>query len=107
MKGTNAIYLGRIVDKTHFRAFIYGENDARRLVESWEEFEANMQSGVWFATIEEATAIKKIVEKTRAKQKPRRMSQVTPIEVDEVDDVLPDDGTVFAVTDDFLPNERK
>ncbi len=124
MEGTPAIYLGRIVDKKHFRAFIYGANGEQRLVESWEEFEANMQSGVWFATVEDAEASKAAVKedegiiecgesetfkekpkaKPRAKPKPKAKPQ-TVEQVEDSEDVLPDDGSVFEVTDDFLPKE--
>lgn len=119
MKGTPAIYLDRIVEKKNFRAFIYGANGERRLVESWEEFEANMQSGVWFATVEDAQASKAVIEeenepevdekpkaKPRAKPKPKPASKPQPVPVeDDAEDVLPDDDTVFEVTDDFLPKE--
>ena len=118
MKGTPAIYLGRIVEKKNFRAFIFGANGERRLVESWEEFEANMQSGIWFATAEDAQASKVIVDvaeevvkpkpKPRARPKPKAKAEPEKdVEVEDQDqeDVLPDDETVFEVTDDFLPQE--
>ncbi len=115
MKGTPAIYLGNVVEKKNFRAFIYGPNGQRRLVESWEEFEANMQTGVWFATKEEAeepVSVVKDVEKQKAKPraKPKPKAKPEPMIVDDVNDseeVLPDDDTVFEVTDDFLPDESK
>lgn len=104
MEGTPAVYLGRIVDKKNFRAFIYGLNGQKRLVESWEEFEANMQIGLWFATAEDACATKEVVKAVR---KPaRKPKQKVEVQVDDdVEDVLPDDGSVFEVTDDFLPKE--
>lgn len=134
MKGTPAIYLGRIVEKKNFRAFIYGVNGQRRLVNSWEEFEANMQSGLWFASVEDAEASKVVEEpesehtmtidelpeqghakprsKPQAKPKPKPQAKPQPKpapvkEVEDAEDVLPDDGSVFEVTDDFLPNEGK
>lgn len=119
MKGTPAIYLGRIVEKKNFRAFIYGASGERRLVESWEEFEANMQSGLWFASKEDAEASKVVDEdvedapveaikkpKPKAKPKPKPQPKPEPVvEEDQDEDVLPDDGSVFEVTDDFLPKE--
>ncbi len=111
MEGTPAVYLGRIIEKKHFRAFIYGPNGERKLVESWDEFEANMQSGIWFATVEDAEASKAIVEevepvevvkKPRKKPVPKAKSvEVEP--VDELEEVLPADGSVIEVKDDFLP----
>lgn len=97
MKGTPAIYLGRIVDKKNFRAFIHAPDGARRLVESWEEFEANMQSGVWFATPEDAKASLD-VPKPKAKPRASRNKKVEfkpevqeePVE-DEVENAPSDD----------------
>lgn len=48
MEGIPATYLGRIVSKEHFRVFIYSATGARKLVESWDEFEAHMETGLWF-----------------------------------------------------------
>lgn len=115
MHGTPAIYLGRIVDKKNFRVFIHGANGERRLVNSWEEFEANMQSGIWFATVEDALKSKAVVEDADdviIKPKSKRKSKSKPISeaVEEVfgsEVVLEDDGSVFEVTDDFLPTEGK
>lgn len=123
MEGTPAIYLGRIVDKKNFRAFIYGPNGEQRLAESWEEFEANMQSGVWFATKEDAEASKvpandpiqndePLLNKKKSKPRAKLKSKpkVTLDQVEEIDDaesVLPDDDSVFEVTDDFLSKENE
>jgi hypothetical protein len=54
MEGIPATYLGRIVSKKNFRAFIYGENGVSKLVNSWDEFEAHMATGIWFALKEDA-----------------------------------------------------
>ena len=53
MQGTQVIYLGRSIAKEGFRAFVYGANDQRKLVNSWHEYEAAMASGVWFSTKED------------------------------------------------------
>jgi len=116
MEGTPAIYLGRIVEKKNFRAFIYGANGQKRLAESWEEFEANMESGVWFATLEHALEAKSGVEaaahepkplpKSKAKAKSNPKAKPEPVkEVEDSENVLADDGSVFEVTDNFLPKE--
>lgn len=118
MEGTPAIYLGRIVEKKNFRAFIYGANGQKRLAESWEEFEANMESGLWFASIEDAEKSKPPANdpveddkplaakaKPKSKPKPKPKAKPEPIVSEDAEDVLPDDGTVFEVTDDFLPKE--
>jgi hypothetical protein len=109
MKGTPAIYLGRIVDKKHFRAFIHAPDGAKRLVESWDEFEANMQSGVWFATPEDAKASLDVIKPkakraSRAKKvefnKPEVLEE--PADEDEEEDA-PEEDLAFEVKDDFLP----
>jgi hypothetical protein len=53
MQGTQVLYLGRSIAKEGFRAFVYGVNDQKKLVNSWHEFEASMASGVWFASKED------------------------------------------------------
>lgn len=119
MKGTPAIYLGRIVDKKHFRTFVYGPNGEKKLVESWDAFEAAMESGIWFATVEDAIATKASADEPedtdadpKAKPKPNRKPKPKPVaqrveEDNDAEDVLPDDGSVFEVKDDFLPNESE
>jgi hypothetical protein len=54
MQGTQVIYLGRSIAKEGFRAFIYGSQGNKKLVKNWDEFEAHMASGIWFATQNEA-----------------------------------------------------
>lgn len=105
MEGAPAIYLGRIVEKKNFRAFIYGANGEQRLVESWEEFEANMQSGIWFATPKNSEPLgvnkelkPKKKSKIKADTKPDVIEEVS--DVDDVDDVdWNDDKSVFEVID--------
>lgn len=46
-------YLGRQVSKEGFRAFVYGLENRRRLVNSWEDFEAHLASGIWFASVDD------------------------------------------------------
>jgi hypothetical protein len=111
MKGSPAIYLDRIVDKKHFRAFVHGTNGEKKLVNSWDEFEAAMESGIWFATVEDAQEIKTIATESRSEpsmpkpkpkpgSRPRRMSQVKVVEeVEDSENTLPDDESVFEVKD--------
>lgn len=54
MDGNPAIYLGRIVPKENFRAFVYDCDGASRLAESWAEFQDCIKTGKWFATLEDA-----------------------------------------------------
>lgn len=48
------VYLGKIIPKQNFRAFVYAADGSKRLVESWEEFESKIDSGIWFSTKEDA-----------------------------------------------------
>lgn len=118
MKGTPAIYLGRIVDKAHFRTKVYGPNGEKKLVESWDAFEAAMQSGVWFATMEDAkesvaAPIEEVEQsdgildevkdepKPETKAKPKQKSNGKKIyEPPQKAEVIPDDGLGFEVTDE-------
>ncbi len=114
MKGSNAVYLGRLVSKENFRAFIYAPNGGQRLVESWAEFEANMESGVWFATKEDALASiasPAIVDKPKTKTRTSKAKMA----VEPVDEAFEDDNesvhedAAFEVTadDGFLPKASK
>lgn len=42
-------YLGRLVDKLTFRAFVYDVNDNQKLAKSWNEFQSLVAGGLWFA----------------------------------------------------------
>lgn len=50
MKGETVLYDNRIIPKEGFRAFIYGFDGKTKLVNSWQEFEKEMSSGLWFAS---------------------------------------------------------
>lgn len=52
-------YLGKWIDKEHFRAFVYN-NSGKKLANSWDEFESLIGSGLWF---DSASSVPK--EKTR------------------------------------------
>lgn len=107
MKGTPAVYLGRIVEKKHFRAVVYGPNGEKKLVKSWDEFEKAMESGLWFATVEHAEESKLPVENVEGdlKPKPKPKSKAKPkaVKVEDLDEseVAPDelDDMVFEVKD--------
>lgn len=110
MKGTPAIYLGQIVDKTHFRTFIYAPDGAKRLVESWDEFEECMQSGLWFATVDDAKlATSSKPKRVRTPAKPKEPEAVEePEAIEECEEEAPllaDEGTFEVKNDDFLPKK--
>lgn len=68
-------YLGRTICCDDFRAWIYGKNNTKKLVNSWNEYQENINSGEWYASIEdlekESTAepIEVVVVKPRTKKR--------------------------------------
>lgn len=42
------LYLGRWVDKDHFRAFVYKIGKEKKLAKSYDEFKELISSGIWF-----------------------------------------------------------
>jgi hypothetical protein len=56
-------YMGRWVDRMHFRAFVYSSTE-QKVAESYEEFEKLISSGIWFITKADAEKAnsKKIIE---------------------------------------------
>jgi hypothetical protein len=116
MKDAPAIYLGQIVSKNNFRVFIYAPDGSQKLVESWDSYEKHMESGVWFATREDAQLS---VPSEKPKVPRSRKEIVKPLELKE-DPVIEDDGIdleeaapsqdlAFEVTadDDFLPKKAR
>ena len=65
--GERVIYNGRPVAKEDFRTFIYGLNKEKKLVNTWDEFETHISSGLWFARAEDV--ISKPITKARQKKK--------------------------------------
>lgn len=107
MDGKPAIYLGRIVSKENFRAFIYGASGTTRLVESWDEFESYMQTGLWFATKSDALIPTEndISQKAKRPPKSKKVEVVTLLHKEEsqVDATHIPEDAAFEVVDDFLP----
>ena len=59
MDNEHVLYLGRVVPKKNFRTYIYGTDGLSHLVNSWQEFEEHISTGVWFDTLEKSKGIKK------------------------------------------------
>jgi hypothetical protein len=49
MKGESVLYNDRLVPKEGFRTYIYSKDNQQKLVNSWNEFECEIQTGLWFA----------------------------------------------------------
>jgi hypothetical protein len=86
MEGIPALYNGQVVSKANFRAYIYSPDGNQKLVNSWDEFETNMQTGLWFAKKEEANQVKQDVKPERTKKQKKLYEEI--------------------VKDDFSPKEQ-
>ncbi len=64
-------YNGQNINKSHFRVYVYNAKKESKLVNSWDEYELHMQTGLWFAEIPEvtATAVKETVTAVLPKKK--------------------------------------
>lgn len=112
MKGVPAIYLGQIVDKKHFRTFIYSMDGSKKLVESWDEYERHMETGLWFAMQEDAKSRIPVAKPKRVRNKPVPVMTLElkeePLIEEELIPVAPETATVdVKKDDDFLPKARK
>ncbi len=95
MEGKPAIYLGRLVSKENFRTFIYSPDGSQRLVESWDEYERFMETGLWFALKEDAM--------TRiAVEKKKRTCRVPVMTLELKEEPLSKEVKI-TTDDDFLP----
>ena len=72
-------YQGRQVPRKGFRVFVYGKNDTKKLVNSFDEFESHIQSGNWYERIEELqdctpiqNSVKQFDEVQKAQKKARK-----------------------------------
>lgn len=43
------IYNGKRMLKNHFRAFVYGADNQKKVVNSWDEYEKHVETGIWFS----------------------------------------------------------
>jgi hypothetical protein len=48
------VYQGRVIPKKGFRAWIYSLNSESKLVNSWDEYQTEISSGVWFSSKKDA-----------------------------------------------------
>ena len=60
MDESEAMYMGRVIPKEGFRAFVYGKENRRRIVESWDEFMCHVETGEWFSSPEELQAVEEL-----------------------------------------------
>ena len=69
MKPEMVRYLGRVIPKENFRAYIYSFDDLEKIVNSWDEFESHIKLGTWFASKEDLNAAKVATEAGKLKSK--------------------------------------
>ena len=86
MEGIPANYLGRLVSKINFRAFIYASDGSQKLVNSWDEFEKHMETGLWFACMEDIIKKEETIEETQVSTKKNKK-----VSKEVKDDFLPKD----------------
>lgn len=103
MEGIPLIYNGRRVVKENFRAYVYSVDNAKKLVNSWNEFEQAMASGIWFQTIKEIKEIEEAKTKIKRMRKPPIKVEVLELKNDcEEQEEQPGDS-IEVNKDDFLP----
>lgn len=118
MKGAPAIYFGKIISKEHFRAYVYGSDGSRKLVNSWDEYQKHMETGLWFAVKETRASRESITcpgttspEITLGKKnKAKKKTHETVIESSvEYIDKITENEVVFEVSaaNDFSSEEIK
>lgn len=99
MEGVPAIYLGRRVNKEHFRAFIYASDGTKKLVHSWDEFQKHMETGIWFAH-------KKDIPKVEL-EKPRRFKKSGVTSMYKKEESALEQNESDVKKDDFLSDARE
>jgi hypothetical protein len=59
------LYKGKAVPKEHFRVYIFDAHGQKKLVNSWDEFEDNISTGIWFVDKKEIKPGKKTVTRKK------------------------------------------
>lgn len=112
MEGVPAEYLGRLVSKQGFRTYVYAADGLKKLVNSWDEYQKHMETGIWFAIKPEPKQPDILDESVEVKPtKPTKPKKAKAEKVEEPQEeadfsVEPDDGLAFEVKDDFLSEAK-
>lgn len=75
----SVFYNGMDVPKEAFRVFIYGIDGAKKLVNSWIEYEAHLSTGLWFSKLSDVPEKETIKEDLIVEGEPKETKAV-PIE---------------------------
>lgn len=88
LKEPQFMYLGRMVNKLHFRAFVYS-NEGEKVAEGYDDFMDLINSGIWFSTKEELA-----VSNAKPKRKNSKKDKVEPQkeELEEIPNEVNNDG---------------
>lgn len=62
MDESKVMYMGRMIPKEGFRAFVYGKDNRQKIVESWDEFLNHLATGDWFSSQKEADEKEELIE---------------------------------------------
>lgn len=92
MEGIPHSYLGRKINTRHFRAFIYATNGNKKLMNSWDEFERHMATGLWFACLEDAKAVVVEAETPMQPEMPEPAIEEAPRKRAKKDKKVPTEG---------------
>lgn len=93
-KVETVVYNGKLVNKKEFRAYVYGFENKKKLVNHYDEFESMVSTGLWFPKLKDVPVR---VNKTARKKDGISMSNKVVLESDEID------ALVTKLEDDFLP----
>ena len=70
------VYLGRLINKRHFRGFVFSfcpkGNTVRKLAENYEEFLKYVSTGIWFSSEEELLESKEKAKKKDKQEKSKK-----------------------------------
>jgi hypothetical protein len=84
MSSVPAMYLGKIVSKDNFRVFIYAPDGSMKLVNTWDDFDRLMGSGLWFATSEDAKSSLVVPENDVIEELVKKSGEIKDSTVDKI-----------------------
>jgi len=94
------VYNGRHINREFFRVFIYSLDGQKKLVNSYDEFERDISSGIWFESLEmveekkAAKPVRKLVRKLKTVSNPETQEIVTEVMIDSEEMEFPDNKPI-------------
>lgn len=71
MEGKQVVYQGRNIATDGFRAFIYGIDGSKKLMNSWDDYEFHIAQGIWFSNLDDVKAFNQLDEEKTGSHKKR------------------------------------